>query len=236
MDFTELVGYEIMDDDSTWLDEGKFWLLNVFDLVASLQLCSILCMTTPTFYNTATDRKRIVPNAWIYRTPLRKCACLYYYREVCLNHYGKERFQWKVVNDLSEGLVFQGTTDKEEEKLAVMDNTIVFITTRTSQVENCYGRVIVAGGFNYKGEHLNTFEIISLDGSGKEVKPFFGGIYMDEQDWKKILSTLFVNSGTGGMVDREMFYCGGDECYVISQEEVGVLREHRYSTHVYIHH
>ncbi len=140
---TRLAGYRIPQDDDYWLKTGQFWLLNIIDEVASLKLCSQLCMVSRTSFNTYLAVDSVTPNSWIYKQPLKQCACLFYYGDICLNYYGKKRFEWEVNNSPQEGITFQGDMDTEKiERLA--ENLIVFNLDR---VENkmiiCYGKIEV---------------------------------------------------------------------------------------------
>ncbi len=91
------VGHSPEADNDIWIEGGLFWLLNIFDKVASLELCSVLCMTTPSFYfDTKGVQHELNPNAWVFKAPLKQCACLFYYEHVCTNYFGRKAFDWVV--------------------------------------------------------------------------------------------------------------------------------------------
>ncbi len=202
----------------------------MFDLVASLQLCSIICLTTPYYYYDEDDvRQRRIPNAWVYRTPLKKCACLYYYGEACLNHYGKKRFEWKVANDPGKGIVFQGKTEEETKKIFSMsftDNTLVINMDVKSVTPVCIDKLIFVG---------HRILLDTIDGDYKDIKvKSFNGDGNCKKDGEHVKDSSTFGQGlieyikasyyasTGGMVGTMMYFCSGDLCEVATQSS-GVL-------------
>ncbi len=94
-------------------------------------------MVSRTSYDTYLGVESVTPNAWIYKQPLKQCACLFYFADICINHYGKKRFDWEVNNENAQ-VTFKGDSEKIE-RLA--ENLVIFNLNRVEhQMTNCHGK------------------------------------------------------------------------------------------------